>query len=55
MSKQIENVEPHNCNIQRLLDKHEERGLARKQYDLLVEKTQHPVTKSLPGNMGKVL
>lgn len=51
MSKQIENVEPHKCSIQSLLDKHGGGDLARKQYDLLVEKTQHPMTKSLPGKV----
>lgn len=49
MSKQIENVEPHKSAIQDLLDKRGGGDLARKQYDLLVEKTQNPVTKSLPG------
>lgn len=51
MSKQIENVESHKCAIQDLLNKRGGGDLARKQYDLLVEKTQNPVTKSLPGKV----
>lgn len=51
MSKQIKNVELPKCAIQDLLDKRGGGDLARKQYDLLVEKTQNPVTKSLPGKV----